>query len=162
MNCLSFEKMKQTIYSIIAILTLMISCTKKHQLENQPRLNLSFEELPDTIKYYYLKSIEPKKVIDEKGDTLTIYGGETQFLCLNPKNNKCDYEIDWFISFVDEHLFYVDKYILTMEHNSNSINDPYIIFNNQFYFRITRNLYNQKEVKEAKYGKFDLEKILSE
>jgi len=151
--------MKQIAYIFIAFL-LFFSCTKKHQLENQLRLNLNFEELPDTIKYYYLKSIEPEKKINAKGDTLTIYGGRSQFLCLNPEIEKCEYEIDWFISFVDEHLFYVDNHILTMEHNGNTINEPYIIFENQFYFKRTRILYDKKDVKAAKYGKFDLEKIL--
>lgn len=153
--------MKQIIV-IFIIFLIFISCNKKHQLENQPRLNLSFEELPDTIKYYYLKSIEPEKKINEKGDTLTVYGRENQFLCLNPKIKKCEYAIDWFITFVDEHLFYVDKHVLTMEHNGNTINKPYIIYENQFYFKITRNLYTQKGVKEAQYGKFDLEKIFKE
>lgn len=137
--------------SLLAITTFIItSCDTGGRLDKQPRTNLTFDQLPDTVKFYY-----------NRIDSITSDPSESKIFCLDPDNINCDYEIKWTASFVDEYVFHLDKKTLTMEFNGNTINEPYILYNKEFYFIKTQNVYDKNEIRNAEYGKFDLRDVLN-
>lgn len=137
--------------SLLTILAASLaSCDQSVRLDRQPSTNLTFDQLPDTVKYYYYRI-----------DSIKSDPSESRIFCLDPDNADCDYEIKWTASFVDEYVFHLDNQTLTMEFNENSINEPYILYNKEFYFIKTRNVYEKNEIRDAEYGKFNLKNVLN-
>jgi hypothetical protein len=48
-----------------------------------------------------------------------------------------------------------------MEFNGNSINEPYILYNQELYFIKTLSVYDKNDIRDAEYGKFDLRDVLN-
>lgn len=137
--------------SILAfIIFSLASCDQGIRLDKQPRTNLTFGQLPDTIKYYYYRI-----------DSIKSDQNESKIVCLDKGTVDCSYEIKWTASFVDKYVFHIDHKTLTMEFNGNSINEPYILYNKELYFIRTLNVYDKNEIMKADYGKFDLRSVLN-
>ena len=137
--------------SLLSLISLLlVSCDKGIRLEKQPKTELTFSQLPDTVKYYYSRI-----------DSIKSDSSESKIFCLDANHGDCDYEIKWIASFVDKYVFHIDNKTLTMEFNGNSINEPYIIYKKELYFIKTLNVYDIEEIRAAEYGKFDLRDVLN-
>jgi len=137
--------------SVLALITLSLaSCDQGIQLDKQPKTNLTFDQLPDTVKYYYYRI-----------DSIKFDQSASRIFCLDEGNTNCNYEIKWTASFVDEYAFHINNKTLKMGFNGNSINEPYILYNKELYFIRTLNVSDKNEIRNAKYGKFDLSDVLN-
>ena len=60
---------------------------------------------------------------------------------------------------IDGYEFKINEHEFWLKYNSNSINDPYILFNKELYFVITMNP-SMEKIDSVRFGKFDLSEVL--
>lgn len=131
-------------------------CGCKVPLAEQPRTNLTYDELPDTLRTLYKLSMK-NNFMDSLQDKL----GPKKYPIINLDRDvkKAEFEIDWMGPWIDEFIFEIDDHTLTLDFNGNTINDPYILLDKDIYFVRTMNP-SIKGIEKAEFGKFDLRGVL--
>jgi hypothetical protein len=142
----------------ILIFGLLTACSHDTKLTDQPRLKLTFDELPDTIQAIYISATDPKFMDNLNKDRSDIE--PYKIVNLDSKVKKAVYEIKWLVTWVDEYKFHFDEKILTMDFNGNTINEPYVLQEHELYFVVTRSVGNKEDLLKAEFGKFDLKEFL--
>ena len=147
--------LRQFAFAAIFLMTVLLSsCDKK--IEDQKRTELSFSELPDTVKYYYLKTAN----LSDLENIRSSNGDISSVICLDKDLKKCYFETKWFGPWIDKFVFHFDDKTLKLGWNGNEINEPYILYKKELYFTISRTPYDTATIKNANYGKFDLKNVL--
>lgn len=154
--------MSNSIKIIIAFLATALLFGCQTRLDEQPRSNLKYHDLPDTIKSIYLDAIKPRIVVENGDTTLISYDRDRKLVCLDTDIKKYSWETTFIITFVDKIIFKFDDKTVYMPFNGNTINPPYILYHRQFYFVYTRDAFvGANGVKSAVYGVFDLRQVLN-
>lgn len=150
--------MKDFSFLFVALMVSLVSCD--NEISSYPRADMDFGKLPDTVKYYYLDYIRPVVLKNPKDERERYQAKKRDLICVNGSKGRCRLKIDWVGPFVYEYLFQINDKKLSLGNNGNTINAPYILFENQFYFLINKsNGSSADDVQKAKYGKFDLTRV---
>ncbi len=127
------------------------SCDLRADLENQPRSNFKFSDLPDTLKTLYIESSETK------------YPDNFPKLTNLDKNviSRYSYSSSKIVSsWYGEQVFTFNNKEVVLSWNGNEINEPYILYNKELYFVISRNCFDKESFEKAEFGKYDLAKLI--
>lgn len=146
---------------VLMILLGLRYCNREIDIQYLPKKEMSYEELPDTVKYYYLKVItEPKITIINK-DTSISYGDWDTLICLDKDICKCKHETKWIITWLDKEVFYINDKIFIMGYNGNTINPPWILYRKKMYFLLgCTNPRTKEDVIKTRFIRYDLRKFL--
>lgn len=153
---------------LLIILLLLIgvisiyTCDFRADLEKQPKSVLKFVNLPDTVKSIYIKSTE---IYDSYNPNDTISELPEEFPELTNLDKNVESSYTYFPSKIcrawyGEQVFNFNNMEIVLSWNGNEINEPYILFNKQLYFVITRNCNNKESYENAEFGKYDLTKLI--
>jgi len=146
-------------YHIYIFSLFLLTTCGKHNLLDQPNTHLKFSELPLPVQIEMLKVIEPEILTSKNGEKIKVYGDSEGLVCID-KTTSCDYNIDWDGSFINKHIFKIEGQTITMTHNGNEVNAPYVYYKNELYYRKTLNTLTKEEVLNGEYGKYNLHNII--
>ncbi|MCA4898085.1 MAG: hypothetical protein ACK514_07130 [Bacteroidota bacterium] len=132
------------------IATIFCGCWKP--LMDQPRTNLNYNELPDTLKYVYRLSLRTG-FMDSLQGKLEV--GKYPVIILDEEIKMAKYEIEKTGPWINAFIFNIDGHKFRLPFNGNTINDPYVVFGNELYFVVTMNP-NISTIEKTEFGKFDL------
>lgn len=127
---------------------------------NCPMKKLTFQELPIPVKEIYniLLNNAPQNM------STHIDG----IVCLDGQLRRFGFYSKPFGPFHDRNIYYFDEYLFYVtreeentfiENNNMEISSPYILYNGELYF--LGEVVHNYELKNAKFGKFDLRKYLN-
>jgi hypothetical protein len=150
------------------IIVVLASCKGRKSIDNQPRTDLTFQQLPDTLQklYIYLETAIDSTLI-EKDRYIISYGSHQDTLvCLDKEIKKAIYFKEyswWYHEHISDYGFIFDNKTLLLD-NKDSLweHAPFILYKKQFYVLRSINLISVDDVKSAKYAKYDLSSILSQ
>ena len=143
---------------IISLFGLLTACSYDPMLTDQPRSKLTFDDLPDTVQVIYVSATDPRFMdnLNKNRSDIEPYN----IVNLDSNVKKAVYEVKWFITWVDEYRFHFDEKTLKMDFNGNTINEPYVLMENELYFVVTRSVGNKEDLLKAEFGRFDLKEFL--
>lgn len=158
--------MPKKYFFIIVLLILGITCIYtfdfRPNLEKQPRSSLKYMNLPDTVKSIYIKSTkvynsynpdDRTSELPEKFPELTNLDKDVKSSYSNVPSKIC---AAWY----GEQVFKFNDKEVVLSWNGNEINEPYILYNKQLYFVVSRNCNDKESFENAEFGKYDLTKII--
>lgn len=152
-------------FSLLIVATLS-SCSN-YNINNEPKIKLSFKELPDTVQNLYIYFETGRdSVIGEHGIHYSCNGCHRDTVICLDQNIKKVYHTKKNSWWYKEHT---EGYYLTFDNQTFFLsktdfpreNAPYILYKKQLYFITSVNLISISDVKAASYGRYDLSSLLN-
>ena len=154
-------------FSIFVLLGTSLYSCENTTINDQPRAELSFNELPDTIQKLYLcfQGEKDTTIINQEGNIISLYPWHHRdtLICLDKDIHTVDHKVkkSWLPWIIDGTYWVFDGKKLYYASTKGWEHTPYILYKRQLYFVASVNVIDIKaEIMSSDYGRYDLSNVL--